>query len=317
MILIQVFDAHCDLLMKLFEDPSADFDKGTGDLQVTRAGLEKGHVKVQIFAIYIPDAVHPSMRFEAALAQVDLFYRKVIKQAGLKQIKSKQDILSLQENEIGAILALEGCDVIGDDLLKLRTLFHLGVRSVGLTWNHPNLVADGAGEPRGGGLTQFGQEVVNELNAQHMFCDVSHLSEKGFWDVITLAEKPVATHSNSRALIMQQKSQVKWPLARSLSDEQFIAIAQRNGVVGVTFVPDFLTTKPEANVDDVLRHIEHYCSLGGQKHIGIGADFDGIQETPIDLRGPQDFGHLQNELLKRYSEGEVADFLYNNFVRIF
>ncbi len=305
---MRVFDAHCDLLMKLFEDKHADFVQGIGDLQVTLPKLEAGNVCVQIFAIYIPEKVHPDMQFQAALAQVDLFHERVIRQAGLKHIKTHQDIATLQSGEIGAILALEGCDSIGNDLLKLQTLIRLGVRSVGLTWNFANLVADGVIEPRGAGLSLFGLEVVQVLSDAHIWCDVSHLSEKGFWEVLERTDYVVATHSNAKAIM---------PHVRNLTDDQFCALVRKNSVVGVNFVPYFLTSDVEAGINDILRHIDHFCSLGGQKHIGFGADFDGISVTPRGLSGPEDYVQLHLALLKYYKPSEVDDFLFGNFARIF
>jgi len=302
---MRVFDAHCDVLMKLFGHPGSSFCDHGHDFQVTYEKMRRGHVKVQVFAVFVSE-LHPTMRFEAALAQIDLFYKKIIGEAGLVLIRSKQDLLNLQEDEVGAILALEGCDCIGEDILRLRTLIQLGVRSVGLTWNHANLVADGVREVRGAGLTQFGKEVVRELNAAHIWCDVSHLSERGFWDVMELSDYVVATHSNSKRLT---------PHVRNLTDDQFLAIMDKNGVVGVTFVPEFLTTNVQATVYDVLHHIEHFCSLGGAKHIGIGSDFDGISSTPIQLTSSEDFINLKNILDQYYTSSQVDDFLYGNFSR--
>ncbi len=305
---MRVFDAHCDLLMKLFEDKQADFVQEIGDLCVTYPRLAAGSVAVQIFAIYIPEKVHPDMRFEAALAQANLFHEQVIRKAGLRHIQTYEDIAALQPGEIGAILALEGCDAIGNDLLKLQTLIRLGVRSVGLTWNFANLVADGVLEPRGAGLSLFGREVVQLLADAQIWCDVSHLSEKGFWDVLERTDYVVATHSNAMTIM---------PHVRNLTDDQFCALVKANGVVGVNFVPYFLTNNVEASIDDVLRHIDHFCSLGGQKHIGIGADFDGISVTPRGLTGPQDYVALQQALLKYYKPSDVDDFLFGNFARVF
>jgi membrane dipeptidase len=303
---LKVFDAHCDLLSKLFENREADFVKGSQDLQVTLKSLQDGCVKVQIFAIYIPSNIHPSMKFEAALAQVNLFFERVIKEAGLKHIKDHEDILDLKKNEIGAILALEGCDCIDQDILKLQTLLRMGVKSVGLTWNFANAVADGAMEPRGAGISLFGKEVVNVLNENKIWCDVSHLSDKGFWDVIEIARYPVATHSNSRVLT---------PHPRNLTDEQFRALVHQDGVVGLNFHTPFLTDKSQSQISDVIRHIEHFCELGGVKNVGMGSDFDGTEMLPTQLKSPSDFALLTNELLKFYNEAEVSGFMFENFAR--
>lgn len=303
---MKVFDAHCDLLSKLFEDKNASFVCGNENLQVTLKRLKEGGVKVQIFAIYIPTSIHPSMKFEAALAQANLFFEKVIKDAGLKQIRTQKDILNLKENEIGAMLALEGCDCIDQDILKLQTLLRMGVKSVGLTWNFANAVADGALEPRGAGISLFGKEVIHILNENKIWCDVSHLSDRGFWDAIELAKFPVASHSNSRTIT---------PHPRNLTDEQFKALINRDGVVGINFHTPFLTENSQSQISDVIRHIEHFCELGGVKHIGIGSDFDGTEMLPIHLENPSDFPNLIQELLKYYNETEVRGFMFDNFDR--
>ena len=304
---MRVFDAHCDVLMKLYRGTATSFCDDT-HLQATLQGLRNGHVKVQVFAIYVPEHVHPSLRFDVALAQVDLFYREIIGKSGLVHIRSGEDLFQLQDREIGAILALEGCDCIGDDMIRLRTLLRLGVRSVGLTWNFANLVADGVLEERGGGLTNFGKEVVRELSEACVWCDVSHLSERGFWDVMELSNYVVATHANARSLASH---------VRNLTDEQFRVITAKNGIVGVTFVPQFLRADEKADIYDVLRHIEHFCSLGGEYHIGIGSDFDGIERTPSGLHGSEDFVRLGNLLNQYYTSRQVDNFLYNNFANAF
>ncbi|MDF2556655.1 MAG: rane dipeptidase [Bacillales bacterium] len=303
---MKVFDAHCDLLSKLFENKTNNFLSDNDNLQVTLKSLQEGCVKVQTFAIYIPTNIHPSMRFEAALSQANLFFEKVIKEAGLKQVVTHEDIQKLEDNEIGAMLALEGCDCIDQDILKLQTLLRMGVRSVGLTWNFANLVADGAMEPRGAGLSLFGRGIIEVLNENKIWCDVSHLSDRGFWDVIELADFPIASHSNSRALT---------PHPRNVTDEQFKALVERKGVVGINFHTPFLTEKSNSQISDVIRHIEHFCELGGVEHIGIGSDFDGTEMLPMYLKNPSDFPNLVNELLKYYSESEVRGFMYDNFAK--
>ena len=192
---MKIFDAHCDVLMKLFLDPLISFNNSER-LHITKQSLIKNGAKVQCFAIYIPESVQPNMRYSAALQMVDLFYEKVLVEPEMKLIRSSADLAELKENEIGAILTLEGCDCIGNDLLKLKTLLRLGVTSVGLTWNYANMVADGALELRGAGVTSFGLKVIQLLNEKAIWCDVSHLSEAAFWDTIQVADYPIASHSN-------------------------------------------------------------------------------------------------------------------------
>lgn len=149
---MKIFDAHCDVLYKMFMDRKVDF-KNSGSLQVNLEGLQASRLKVQCFAIYVPESVHPEMKFNAALYMTDLFYDKVLKpNPQLKLIRSSRDIDLLQNDEVGAVLTLEGCEAVGCDLLKLKTLLRLGVSSVGLTWNYANCAADGVLEERGQGF---------------------------------------------------------------------------------------------------------------------------------------------------------------------
>lgn len=302
-----IFDAHCDVLMKIFLDPSISFFDSE-KLHISYQSLAERGSRVQCFAIYVPEAVHPDTRFAAALSMVDIFHEKVLTMPKMKLVTSKKDIQGLKEGEIGAVLTLEGCDCIGDDLLKLKTLLRLGVSAVGLTWNFANRVADGAMEKRGGGLTGFGENVIQELNKHSIWCDVSHLSEKAFWDTIELAENPIASHSNVHRLRRHP---------RNLKDDQIKAMIKKNGVIGVTFVPQFLTEELPADIKDVLKHIDYIAGLGGGRHIGLGSDFDGIEQTVQKLSSYRDYGNLIDELQKHYSEEFVRGILFENFTSRF
>jgi membrane dipeptidase len=299
-----IFDAHCDVLYKMWKDRSLSFTD-SAKLHVTLHGLKKANVKVQCFAIFVPPEVPYESKFNVALEMIDIFYGKILPlHPEIKVVRSKKEIDQLQKDEIGIMLTLEGCDSIGSDLVKLRTLFRLGVRSVGLTWNYANAVADGALEKRNGGLSNFGIETVKLINNARCLTDVSHLSEQSFWDTISIAKYPIASHSNAKKLCSHP---------RNLSDEQIKALLSKNATIGITFVPMFLTSKNSATITDVLHHIEHFCSLGGEGNIGLGSDFDGIEETVIGLENVSKYEYLVEELLKFYKEDIVEGILYENF----
>ncbi|MEK5380371.1 dipeptidase [Niallia sp. FSL W8-0635] len=302
------FDGHSDVLLKMFKDKTINF-QNSEKLHITKEGLQKGGAKIQCFAIYIPESVHPDMKFEAALSMTTIFYEKILQlNPDLKFIRNQKDIEQLKEEEIGAILTLEGCDAIGADLLKLKTLLQLGVSAVGLTWNYANAVADGALEPRGAGLSLFGRETVKLLNQQDILVDVSHLSENSFWDVMELGDHPYASHSNAYNLC---------PHPRNLKDEQIKALIEADSVIGITFVPQFLSGSSAATITDVLRHLDYICSLGGEDHVGFGSDFDGISQTVKGLASTADYPNLINELTKYYTSSQVEKFLYTNMVKRF
>ncbi|XQY93587.1 dipeptidase [Metabacillus sp. HB246100] len=303
---MKIFDVHCDMLYKLWRDPSIDPYEHTS-LHVSLKKLKNGNGNIQCFAIFVPEDVPFNQRMDVALKQVSIFYEKVMKRSSdIRLLKTKDDIEALGNDEIGAILTLEGCDAIGDQMENLHILYRLGVRSVGLTWNYANLVADGVQEKRNGGITNFGREVIGCLNNYKLWTDVSHASERSFWEALEIANHPIASHSNAYSLC---------PHVRNLKDEQIVALFKKQGMIGITFVPFFTSLNEHPKVGDVLNHIDHLCSLGGEHQIGFGSDFDGID---ITIEGLDDFTYyenLHNELLKHYTVSQVEGFTYLNFIR--
>ena len=303
---MNIIDLHCDVLAKLSAAKGSLRFADAPELQANKVRLQKGQVKVQCFAIFIEPDIPSDQKFQAALSQVDFFYREVLgKNPDMVHIKEWADFDRLKIGQIGAMLTFEGVDAIGNDLMKLRMLYQLGVRLVGLTWNHANLAADGAEEPRGGGLTRFGKEIVALNNEHQILTDVSHLSDKGFWEVIELADYPIASHSNARALCSHP---------RNLTNEQAKAIFEKGGIVHVVYYPPFIKEEGDVTIADVIKHIDHFCSLGGVKHIGLGSDFDGISKFVRNLEDASKSQNLINELLKHYSEEEVRGFASQNFL---
>ncbi|MGJ9381958.1 dipeptidase [Salipaludibacillus sp. CF4.18] len=302
---MNIVDLHCDALLKLHMDPGKSFTNDS-DLEVNAERLVKGNVKLQLFAIFIEPEVTSHKQFQVALEQIDLFHREVVgKHPNIKKIVHWSDVAKLKDGEIGAILTLEGAEAFGNDLVKLRTLYQLGVKSIGLTWNNANLCADGVGERRGAGLTKLGFEVVTMNNQEKVWTDMSHLSINSFWDAVEVAEFPVATHSNSKVICGDR---------RNLLDDQAKAIIDKKGFIGMVFNPPFLNGKETATMDDVLRHIDHFCGLGGSKHVALGSDFDGITMHVKDLEHAGKYQNLVNELLKRFTEEEVRGFAYQNVI---
>jgi membrane dipeptidase len=159
---MNIIDLHCDALMKLRDHKGALSFANAKELNTNKERLIKGKVKVQCFAIFLDPDIPSDQKFQAALEQIDYFYQEILgKNAEMKHITNWSDFDHLKEGEIGAMLTLEGVDPIGNDITKLNILYQLGVRSIGLTWNPANLAADGVGEPRGGGLTLFGKDIVS------------------------------------------------------------------------------------------------------------------------------------------------------------
>jgi membrane dipeptidase len=303
---LNIIDLHCDALLKLYEGKGKLSYSDSNVLETNKKRLIEGKVKVQCFAIFIEPEMKSDQKFQAALDQIDYFYSEVLgKNSEMKHIKNWEDFDALEEHQIGAMLTLEGVDCIGNDLQKLSILIQLGVRSVGLTWNNANLAADGAGEPRGGGLTILGREIVQFNNKHKVLTDVSHLSERAFWDVMEMADYPIASHSNAKALCDHP---------RNLTDQQAREMFLKGGLVHVVYNPPFIRQQGEVRIGDLVKHIDHFCSLGGVSQIGLGSDFDGISTFIINLEDASKSQNLVNELLKYYSEDQVKGFAYQNFL---
>ncbi|MEK3887559.1 dipeptidase [Bacillus sp. FSL K6-3431] len=304
---MKIIDLHCDALYKIWDSKGILNFKNSAKLDTSLKRLKMGEVKVQCFAIFIPPELKAEQKFQAALDQIDYFYTNVIgNNDDIKHIKSWNDFDHLKDNEIGAMLTLEGVDCIGNDVHKLSILYHLGVRSVGLTWNNANLAADGVGEPRGAGLSLFGREIVRFNNEHKILTDVSHLSERAFWDVMELSHYPIASHSNAKTICSHR---------RNLSDAQAIALFDKGAMIHVVYFPQFVSGKIPATISDLIMHIDHFCSLGGVDHIGFGSDFDGITSYIIGLENASKQQYLINELLKYYSEDQVFGFASGNFLK--
>lgn len=302
-----IWDLHCDVLSKMILGEDIDFENDPG-LDVTAERLHAGGVRLQAFAIYIPDRWR-GRPFDAVLASIDAFHRKIASRGDVLPVYTRNDLeklMSRGDQRIGAMLTLEGAEGLEGDLVYLRTVWRLGVRTLGLTWNHANWAADGVLEPRGGGLTAKGRELVAECNRLGMVLDVSHLAERGFWELLERSsDAPIASHSNAKALCSHP---------RNLTDDQIRALIAAGGCIGITFVPYFLRGDGDAGVDDVLRHLEHICTLGGAAHVGFGSDFDGIDRWTDGLEHPGRYARLAEEIAKRYTPDETEGFLRKNWL---
>ncbi|WP_040978734.1 dipeptidase [Oceanobacillus jeddahense] len=310
---MKVIDTHCDALLKLqaarFEKRKLDF-RDAPEIETNLKRLEAGNVGVQFFAIFVnPEKVTTTDQWKHAQDQAAIFHEEIVeKNEKVKFIQNWKDIHRLAPDEIGAVLTLEGAEPIGNDLEKLQTLYQMGVKSFGLTWNPANLCADGAEEPRAAGLTKLGREVVQLNNANEVLTDVSHLSVNAFWDVMELADYPIASHSNVRAICDHP---------RNLYDDQLKALIDKKAPIHFALYPVFLKKGAQAaTVADLCEHIDHVCALGGEKNIGFGSDFDGISCHIDNIPDTSGYAYLLNELQKHYSEEQVRGFAYQNVMNL-
>jgi membrane dipeptidase len=291
-----IFDTHCDTLCSVL-----DYGKSIvmNECHVDIERMKKYEQYTQVFACFI-DPVYKSCAADRTLNLIDTFHNTVSDK--------------LPDNVRG-ILSIEGGEGIYS-LAHLRNFYRLGVRIIALTWNFSNHIASGALETdETRGLTEFGKLVVAEMNRLGIFADVSHLNDKSFYDVAEYSNKPIiASHSNARAVC---RSKAVCPVERNLTDDQFEIIKKSDGCVGINFCPDFLNESGKADIEDIIRHIEHFMSLGGEDNVGIGADFDGIDSTPDGINGVEDIYKIFDRLLQKgYTENQIEKISHKNFERI-
>lgn len=308
-----IVDAHCDTALRLLEEDGSLL-RNSYHLDLER--MQGPYSRVQFFAAFIqPEFCGGEKGSRAMVRAVEIIDR----------FKSEADLYrdrlmhcrhygeiceAISHKKVAAIISIEGGDALEGDLTALQLFYDAGVRSICLTWNYSNEIADGVGqEDKGRGLTVFGEAVVAEMNRLGMLVDLSHISEKSFWDVLKVTTKPViASHSNAKKICGHR---------RNLSDPQILALKQNGGVMGLNLYPYFLTGSGEASMKDVIAHVEHICALSGHEHLGIGADFDGIERTPEGIGGVQELHLILDELLKlNYKESWVRAIAGGNFLRV-
>ena len=296
---IPVFDCHCDTIARALWEG--------GNLRNNRFHLDLTRLKnysgaAQVFAVCTETLDNQQQKAEQMLKLLN------------SELKENSDIVKLclnfhdiddavKENKIAALISVEGCEQIS----SLDTAYHLGVRVLHITWNFDNELS-GAALGSGRGLSDKGRAFVKKAQNMGFAFDMSHISEKGFWDTIEICSKPlIAGHSNSKAIC---------DCPRNLTDEQFRALIKIGGGAGINLCPDFLALGRD--IDAVIAHIEHFLGLGGEKSVFLGCDFDGIDATPKGLGGVEYLCNLYDGLLKKnYSEALVRDIFWNNIYEIF
>ncbi len=283
-----VLDGHCDTALKFFHRGIPTF--GEHDAHVTLAGVKSLPRYAQFFAfctVCYPCGLTPEQLFLQGYTDF------------LRQLETHDDVFALctsrgqMENawaagKCAAFLALEGAEAIGCDPGRLEEAYAMGVRMVSLTWNHDNALS--GTNVTGTGLTARGREFFRRAQRLGMIVDVSHISDKAFFELCELAEAPiVASHSNSRALC---------PHPRNLTDDQFRCLRDLGGTAGLNLYAGFLRQEGTATLDDVRRHLEHFLSLDGERTVALGGDLDGIAVAPEGFSGVEDyrglFAHLES-----------------------
>jgi Zn-dependent dipeptidase, microsomal dipeptidase homolog len=281
------------------------------NLSVDIEKMKRGNSLAQFFALYI-NQKKTKNPLETCLKMVDKFYLELSRNNNSIALATnyKDLIKNKQKDKISAFLTIEGGEAINGSLYNLRNFYRLGVRLITLTWNFPNEIGfpNCKNEYVYRGLTSFGQEVIIEMNNLSMLIDVSHLSDKGFYDVARLSKKPfIASHSNSRTITNHP---------RNLTDEMIRILSQKGGVIGINFEKSFLGENIPAKVSDMINHIKHIKNIGGIDVISVGSDFDGV-ELPSEINNISEIDKLASELKKNnFSEEEIEKIFYKNALRV-
>ncbi|MBN1271669.1 MAG: M20/M25/M40 family metallo-hydrolase [Candidatus Aminicenantes bacterium] len=313
-----VVDLHCDTIGRALHGIDLSQDHKNGHIDIPK--LKQGAVDLQVFACFVgppQDELEKHQAANKAFAQIDAVHKLVEENPeSLILAMSPNDLRQLRGTRKTAILiGIEGGYAIENELSLLRSFYRSGVRLMTLTHWLDTDWADASGDEKAelGGLTEFGEKVVEEMNRLGMIIDVSHVHDETFWDVIRCSKHPVvASHSCCRALSDHR---------RNLSDDMLKALAKNGGVIGINFLPEFLDNEKGKKVDaaTVVDHIEHVIKVtGNANHVGLGSDFDGISSTPENLEHIGKLVHITEELVRRgYNESDIHKILGGNFLRVF
>ena len=221
----------------------------------------------------------------------------------LSHCRTAADIrAAVAAGKCAALLSIEGAEQIECSEEKLRQAHDRGVSIIHLCWNYDNALTGSATDGQGG-LTEKGRSFARTVCELGMVIDLSHISEKAFWEILELTDRPLlAGHSDAAGVFAHP---------RSLTDEQFTALAKRGGVAGLNLAPKFLGLGKD--IDAVVAHAEHFLALGGEKAVCLGTDLDGVSALPAGLTGIQNFGNLYEAMLrKNWTETQVQDIFFNN-----
>lgn len=338
-----IFDGHNDVLLRLFKkrngSAARDFLEGDGQGHLDLPRMKKGGFCGGFFAIFVPsaetgsdmdalmrapeydlplpdlmtevDALPVALSMAALLARIERGSEgqvKICRTAGEVRACIEQGVLAV-------IFHIEGAEPIDADLHALEVLHAAGLRSIGPVWSRPNIFGHGVpfrfpGTPDiGPGLTDAGERLVKRCDELRIMIDLSHLNEKGFWDVARISAAPlVATHSNAHSVCEH---------SRNLTDKQLAAIAERRGMVGVNFATCFI--RPDGQMDEktpleqMLRHMDHLIDHVGIDHVGMGSDFDGAK-IPVEIGDVAGLPALREAMRKHgYDDATMRKLCFENW----
>ena len=360
-----VVDTHADTPQRFLDE---NFDIGSTDPKDTgHISLDKvrrGNLGAEFFSIWVDPATNQGHFAQHTLDLIDSVYEQAARHPDRMMMAfTVADIeRAHREHKLAALMAIEGGHSIENDIRLLRDYYRLGVRYMTLTWSNTNEWADSSGDiddpkvQHHNGLTDFGKQVVVEMNRLGMIVDISHVADKTFWDAIATTKAPViASHSSARALV---------DAPRNMTDDMLRAVAKNGGVVQVNFFSGFddenyreaeqaqakdqaaaiqqyaeqmkaqgktmtaddrdrierewLAKLPRPPLKSLIDHIDHIAKVAGVDHVGLGSDFDGVSgQTPQGMNSAADLPNITQSLLDRgYSANDIHKILGGNTLRV-
>jgi membrane dipeptidase len=345
-------DTHIDVAQRVLIE-GVDLANRLKDGMVDIPRLKEGGMNAPFFALWVPTYYKGSEAVRRTLDLRDAMQTLLDKHPDLIELAvTAADVERITKTgKIAAILSLEGGHQIDNDLAVLRMYQRMGIRAMTLThFRNTDWADSSTDKPVHNGLTPFGKQVVKEMNRIGMIVDVSHVSDKTFYDALAASSKPViATHSSSRALN---------DMPRNMTDDMMRALAKNGGVVSINFYPSFLSSKDAAagkklissqtsaepnvtgaaldeyarkahfaelrsmkpalaTIDDVVAHVDHAVKVAGIDHVGIGSDYDGIDSVPKGMEDISKMPKLAAALKKKgYSDADIQKIWSGNVLRV-
>nr|XP_061813421.1 dipeptidase 1-like [Nerophis lumbriciformis] len=321
---VPLIDGHNDLPWAIREqagnrlqeiDLAADLSAVEQPTHTDLARLETGGLGAQYWSVYVPVSMEGADAVQAVIEQIDVVHRLAEHYPEAFELAfTAADVERIHgAGKVASMIGIEGGHSIGDSLAVLRQLYGLGARYMTIThWKYNNWADAATSEPIHGGLTDFGREVIREMNRLGMLVDLSHVSTATMNAALDVAVAPVIfSHSSARGLVSHPRN-VPDPVLRRLPDN--------GGVVMVTFVPSFVSEElrqPLSTLAQVADHIEHVRQVAGVEHVGIGGDFDGISSVPVGLEDVSCYPALFAELLRRgWTDEELRQLAGLNLLRV-
>jgi len=345
---ILLIDTHNDITSRTVT--GYDIGKAHDDGHTNLKAMREGGLGAQFFAVFVAaNYTNGNRSAWRTLEMIDTVKHDIIARYpnDFAFATSADDIERIhKQGKIAALMGIEGGHAIENSLRLLRDYYELGIRYMTLTHSNTNDWADSSGDidkpgiPHHNGLTDFGKQVVREMNRLGMMVDISHVADKTFWDALAVSSAPpFASHSSCRAISN---------VPRNMTDEMIVALAKKGGVVQVNFACEFLSQKtadaskellpklataraennhalleqyrktvPPATLADVVAHIDHIVKIAGIDAVGIGSDFDGIQCAPQGLEDVSKFPNLTRALLEKgYSASDIRKIYGANLLRV-